>query len=519
MIVLTMTIAESREFVRASEDLFRGRFRATEDTLRNRFSTRSPAGFDFGHDVKHLQQDSKDYPEDRIRRKKRKERKKAEVFLRFLSFLRLKLTTRKYRTQRQEMWLGFAVVLLSVTPLFAEDWPKWGGPRGDHTWNGPALPQTWPEKGLPTEWTRRIGAGYGGVSVVGDRVFVMDRVTEPEEQERILCCSTETGEPFWTHPYPVAYGKLDYGNGPRVTPTIHEGRVYTLGAMGHLRCVNAADGDLVWQHDLVTEAEARIPEWGLAASPVIWNDLVIVHPGAKNGCLMAFDRHTGKEVWRAGDDPAGYSTPIIAESPSGPQLIAWSPENVFGVAPATGKILWKVPYKVTYGVSIATPLYREGLVFVSGYWEGSKAIRLGRKPEEATLAWTDDQNLRGLMMTPLYRDGLVYSIDKQLGLTCFELQTGRKLWDDNNKFAKRDRNPHAMAVWIGNSNRILGLNAEGNLILARLSRDGYQEESRTHLIDPTDKTPIWAHPAFAGNRIYARSDAELKCVELVPKAR
>ena len=406
-------------------------------------------------------------------------------------------------------------ILLLALVAHAEDWPKWGGPRGDFSWNAPALPAEWPKAGLKTVWSKPVGGGYAGIAVVDGRVFVMDRQTEPAERERLLCFSAETGETLWTHEYPVAYGKLDYGNGPRATPTVHEGKVYTLGAVGHLHCVNATDGHPVWQHDLVTEAGARIPEWGLAASPVIWNDLVIVHPGAKNGCVMAFHRETGKEAWRAADDPAGYSTPIVIASPSGPQIVAWSPENVLGIAPRTGEVLWTVPYKVTYGVSIATPLYRAGLVFVTGYWEGSKAIRLGPSPKDATLAWTDERNLRGIMMSPLYRAGLVYSLDKQLGLTCFELATGRKLWDDGNALAKRDRNPHAMAVWLGDTNRILALNAEGQLVLARLSREGYAEESRTHLINPTDKSPIWAHPGFSGNRIFARSDAELKCVVLV----
>lgn len=337
----------------------------------------------------------------------------------------------------------------------------------------------------------------------------------PQEHERLVCFNTADGKPIWVHEYPVRYGKLDYGNGPRITPTVDEGRVYTLGAVGHLHCLDAGTGQVFWAHDLVKEAGAVIPEWGLAASPLIWKNLVIVHPGAKNGgCIMAFDRLTGVEAWRAGDDPAGYATPIVIDSPSGPQLVCWTPEHILGLDPASGKINWSVPYKVTYGVSIATPIYRNETVFVSGYWEGSKAIRLGKSSGDAELAWEENRFLRGLMAQPLYRDGYVYTMDKQYGLTCFEFATGKKLWDDGNKVTPRGRNPQATAVWLGDGDRAILLNAEGELILARLNPTGYHESSRARIIEPKERAPIWAHPAYAGRYAYARSDSELVCVEL-----
>jgi outer membrane protein assembly factor BamB len=198
---------------------------------------------------------------------------------------------------------------------------------------------------------------------------------------------------------------------------------------------------------------------------VIVGKLVVVHVGAKpEGCLLAFDRMTGELCWRGGTDPAGYCTPILIEHNGKPQLICWSPENILSFDPATGRQLWSIPYKVTYGVSIATPIFREGLVFVSGYWHGSKAIRLGERPTDAELAWEDGRELRGLMSQPLYRDGHVYSLDKDRGLTCFELKSGRKLWDDDNRLTPRGRNPQVTLVWLEGGNalgRIIALNSEG----------------------------------------------------------
>jgi outer membrane protein assembly factor BamB len=411
-------------------------------------------------------------------------------------------------------FLTLVVVASVVSGASAEDWPRWGGPRGDGTWRAPKLPAAWPEGGLPVVWNRPIGGGYGGVAVAEGRVFVMDRQTDPAEVERILCLDPDTGKPLWTQAYPVKYGKLDYGNGPRATPTVFEGHVYTLGAVGHACCLDAKTGTVVWSKDCVAEFNARIPTWGLAASPVIWEDLVILHSGAENGSLMAFDRLSGKEVWRASSDPAGYATPVVIESPCGPQLIAWTPEHILGIAPRSGTIHWSIPYEVTYGVSIATPIYRNEIVFVTGYWHGAKAIRLGKRPQDAELIWEDAQNLRGLMAQPLYRDGYVYSIDHGHGLTCFELATGKKRWDDRNQMTPRGRNPQATLVWLGDGDRAIILNELGGLILARLNPDGYHEEARTSIIARKEGAPIWAHPAYAGDRVYARSDSEIVCVKL-----
>lgn len=398
-----------------------------------------------------------------------------------------------------------ATLLLGAGRLVAEEWPRWRGPRGDGGWQAPPLPERWPAAGLAQRWKQPIGGGYAGVVVADGRAVALDRQTDPIEVERVLGFDAATGRPLWRHEYPV-----HYGNGPRAAATIDRGRVYTLGAMGQAVCLDAATGAVVWSRDCVAELSARIPEWGLAASPVVWRDLVILHVGAApDGSFIALDRNTGIEKWRAVADPAGYATPIIAPHAGGEILIGWTPEHVVALDPADGRALWSVPYKVTYGVSIATPIVAQGLVFVTGYWEGSKAIRLGDTRDAAELAWEDDKALRGLMSQPLYRDGYVYSLDKRFGLTCFELATGKKFWDDGNTLTPRDRNPQASLVWLGDSDRIIALNAEGELVLARLTPAGYQEQDRTRIIGPT-----WAHPAYAGNSVFARDDKELVCVEL-----
>ncbi len=392
----------------------------------------------------------------------------------------------------------------------AEDWPRWRGPRGDGSWQAPELPKRWPETGLQQVWKQPIGGGYGGISVVGDRLYVMDRPTEPEQVERVLCLNCTTGEKMWEHIYAADYGKLEYGNGPRATPTVFENRVYTFGTLGHTHCFDADDGTVIWSHDFLGNDDATVPEWGLSGSPVIWKNLVIVHPGANGGCYVALDRKTGAEVWRSSDDPAGYGTPILISHNGNQQLVCWSPRHILGLKPADGTIQWSIPYEVEHNVSIATPIFRDGIVFVTGYWHGAKAIELGDKPDQAKLLWEENRHLRGLMCQPLYRDGYLYSLDKNRGLVCFQFRDCEKMWtDDKHRMTPRGRNPQANLVWLGDTNRVIILNAEGDLILARLTPEGYDEQSRTNIIDRT-----WAHPAFAGQHVYVRNDNEILCVRL-----
>jgi outer membrane protein assembly factor BamB len=436
------------------------------------------------------------------------------------------------------------LVALVSSPLPAADWPAWRGSRADGTWvDAPSLPDKWPAAGPRKVWSIPIGGGYAGIAVADGRIYAIDREKlagfkepprdrkkandgddldgPPEGHERVLCLEAANGKLLWSHKYPARYGDLGgYANGPRAMPTVHDGRVYTLGAVGHFHCFDAKSGRVLWAKDLRKEHKARVPMWGLAASPVIHKQLVIVHVGAEpGGCVLAFDRVTGKEVWRSLDDPAGYCTPILADTPGQPTLIVWTPENINGIDPDSGKRFWSLPYKVTYGVSIATPIYRDGIAFISGYWEGSRAIRIGTAPTEHELAWEDRKQLCGLMAQPLYRSGHVYMIEKGRGLVCFDLKTGQRKWEDH-AITPKARNPHASYVWLGNTDRILAVNSSCELILARLSPKGYAEESRVKLLDGE----VWGHPAFARGHLYVRTDGaegavkagpfELSCFEL-----
>jgi outer membrane protein assembly factor BamB len=404
------------------------------------------------------------------------------------------------------------VCLLSVgvSAARSEDWPRWRGPRGDGTWEAPAIAEKLPDE-LPVVWRQKLGPGYSGVSVADGKVLTLDRPAEPAEHERVVCFAADSGKLLWEHLYAADYKDIDYKQGPRGQATINAGCVYTLGAVGHLHCLDLASGAVVWQHDLVAENKMKLSMWGLAASPLIVGDQVIVHAGLPKGCYSSYDRLTGTELWRSGDDPAGYATPRLIRHAGEEILVGWTPRRVIGLSPRDGRELWNVPYEVTYGVSIADPIVHEGIALVCGYWEGTKAIRLGEKSTEAKLLWEENKMLRGIMSQPLYRDGYVYLLDKQHGLVCFRLADGKVQWTDENRLTKRDRNPQASLVRLGDSDRALALNAEGQLVQFRLLPERYEELSRVQLVKPT-----WAHPAYAGDCIYARDDEQIVCAKLTP---
>jgi len=398
----------------------------------------------------------------------------------------------------------------SSTKKIGEDWPRWRGPRGDGTWNGPKLSEHWPKGELKLRWWQPIGGGYAGVTVVGNNVLVAE--LRGAVFERIVCYEAATGKVRWFHgDAALLYARLDHGNGPRATPTVHDGLVYTMGATGRLNCLELASGHVRWSVDLVKEYGGRMPWWGYAASPVIFRDMVIVLPGGfpewkKNASVLALNRKTGKKIWAKLTDPSTYSTPIFIERGNRTQLVCWNPSHIRGLDAATGDLLWAVQFHVGEGWSLTSPICYRDTVFVSGF---GSPIRLDETGRTATLAWQEKRDFHNLISQPLCRDGYVYLLDQRYGLTCFELATGKKLWDDKHRVTPRDKYPQATMVWIDDADRALILNAEGELILARLNPEGYTELARAKVAGPT-----WAHPAYAARYVYARDDHEIVCREL-----
>lgn len=402
----------------------------------------------------------------------------------------------------------FACLLVAAAalPIFAaEDWPRWRGPNADGSF--PNAPEISKSGGLDFVWKQKIGGGYSGVTVADGRVYTMDREAAEGEAitERVLCFDAKSGEPIFQHSYAADYGDLQYASGPRASVTIHEGKAYSLGANGNIFCLDATSGESIWSVDSAATMKAERPTWGFAASPVIWKDLVIFHIGVPGGSYVAFDKNSGEEVWRGPDDPAGYGTPVFVEREGQKVMVGWTPKHIVAMNPDSGEVIWKAPYDVTSGVSIATPLIHQNIVLASGYWQGSKAISLA----DGSLVWENNEFLRGLMSQGFARDGFAWLLDKEQGLNCFELKTGKKLWDDDHQFTPTDRNPQATFVRLRDSDEFFVLNANGELIHATITTEGITEHWREQLLGKT-----WAHPAYSGSFIFARDDRSIVCARL-----
>lgn len=430
-----------------------------------------------------------------------------------------------------------AAFLFSATVGLADDWPQWLGPQRDAVWREDGIIEKFPAGGLKYRWRTPIAAGYSGPAVANGRVYVMDRTTDPDAKnpsnafqrgeipgkERILCLDEVDGRILWQHEYDCSY-TVSYASGPRVTPSVADGRVYTLGAEGHLVCLDAVTGKLVWKRDFKADYDAKTPMWGFAGHPLVDGQKLICLAAGPGSVAVAFDKNTGKELWRAltAKEP-GYAPPMIYDFGGKRHLIIWHPEGVNALEPDSGRIIWTYPTPVVrFGMTIPTPRKAGDLLFLTSFYNGSLALRIGA--DKPSMVWQskkvteiDTDGLHSVMSTPWIENGYIYSPCSYGQFRCLKLETGERQWETfQPTTGKSQRWGHAFIV--KHQDRSIIFNELGDLIFARLSPSGYDEISRTRLLEPTNRDPgrmvVWTHPAFANRSIYARNDKELVCASL-----
>lgn len=406
-----------------------------------------------------------------------------------------------------------------------DDWPQWRGEKRDGVWRETGLLETFPAK-FNTKWSVPIGSGYCGPTVADGRVYVMDRELKPVQAERVHCFDWQTGRKIWTHRYPCTYDGFSYPAGPRCSVLVDDGHAYTLGAAGHLFCFEAVGGKEVWAHDLDQEYDVKIPSWGISASPIIHEDLLIVPVCGKDAYLVAFHTKTGKEAWRALSDRGNYSAPIIIEQAGQPVLVIWTANRVVAVDPRSGKLHWEVPFKAAkMPMGVAAPVLADNKLFLTGFFDGSLLIELDQEKLAAKELWRrrgrNERNtdaLHSTIGTPIIIDDHIYGIGSYGELRCLKLSNGDRVWEDTTA-VPRDR--WATIHFVPNGDKVWMCNERGELLLGKLSPQGFEELTRGKLIDPTTDQldrrgtgVAWSHPAFAYRHIFARNDKELRCVDL-----
>jgi outer membrane protein assembly factor BamB len=407
----------------------------------------------------------------------------------------------------------------------ADDWPQWRGPNRDGVWKETGVAEKFAGRELPIKWRAEIGAGYSGPTVADGRVYVMDRLTKPEEVERVLCFDEETGKPHWSHAYACRYGGIGYQAGPRASVTVAGGKAYSLGATGRCFCFDARQGTVLWEKDLDALYQIDMPIWGIAASPLVYRDLVILHIGGQGACVVALDRHTGQEKWKALSDRAQYSAPILVKQAGRDVVLIWTGDSVSGLAADDGQVLWRFPWKPrNMPIGIATPVVDGDLVFFTSFYDGSLLLRLKRDEPAVEKVWqrvgASERNtdaLHSIISTPLVKEGHIYGVDSYGELRCLRLADGERLWEDLTATPKAR---WSTIHFVDSGERTWMFNERGELIIGRLSPQGLEEISRAKLLAPTQEQlrqrggVCWSHPAFANRHIFARNDRELVCASL-----
>lgn len=419
------------------------------------------------------------------------------------------------------------LLLAALLPTFApqgDDWPQWRGPQRDGVWREKGITTELPDK-LEPKWSAPIGSGYSGPTVADGKVYVMDRVDDPDEIERVRCFAWKTGEEVWTHSYPCSYAGVSYTAGPRCAVQVFDGLAYSLGTMGHLFCFDAANGDVVWKKDLDELYTIDMPIWGIAAAPVVEGDLLIVPASGKDAYLVAFDRRTGEQRWAAHPDRGNYSAPIVIDQAGKRVLVSWSGDRVLGVAPASGELLWEYPLKPrNMPLSVPSPIVQDDKLFLTAFYDGCALLRLDQQETKVTELWRkrgpSERRTRGLhstISTPIALGEHVYGVDSYGELRCLALEDGSRVWEDKTAVP---RSRWATIHFVRHEDHVWMFNERGELILAELSPDGFRELDRAALITPTRGQlnrrggVCWSHPAFAYGHVFARNDNELLCADL-----
>lgn len=411
------------------------------------------------------------------------------------------------------MKLPFRPLALSLalagSSLFAADWPQWrGADRRDHSPDQGLLKQ-WPAAGPKRVWLfDNAGLGYAGYSIVGDRLFTMGL---RDEQEFVIAVDTKTGKELWATPAGEKYPNR-WGDGPRMTPTVDGGFVYAIGANGLLICAGAADGKVSWQKALITDLGGKLPGWGYTESPLIAGDKVFVTPGGSQGTLAALNKKTGETVWRTKEltDDAHYSSPILINPPSGPQIVQLVEKQFFGVNPDTGAVLWQADFPGRTAV-IPTPVYHDGHIYVTaGYGAGCKLVKLAADGKSVTTVYEGNKVMKNHHGGVVLVDGHVYGHSDGYAWICQNLKTGEEVWA--NKSLGKGAVHYADGMLYCLDER------SGEVVLAEASPKGWNEKGRFKLDPLSEKRSrqggIWPHPVVLNGRLYLRDQEYLYCYDV-----
>lgn len=409
-------------------------------------------------------------------------------------------------------WLAGWVLLAWGGFATAGDWPQWRGPTADGHAATEDLTEEWPSDGPPVLWNRTLGQGYSAFAVANGRAYTQ---AQSLYEQSLVCLDAATGVTLWSQRYNWPYDGGGLYPGPRATPAIAGGRVYFADPSGAIGCVDAQTGQRYWSVNPKAQFRGRGTDFGVSASPVVWRDRVIVPTGGRDASLVALDAQTGAVVWRCGDLPASYATPLVV--PFAERWIVIAPlENSLLCADAeTGRRLWELDLSQGYDEHSAAPLYREPYLFLSGpFRSGGRCWKLvpeGEPPGCRLEPVWESQKMSNDIASCVLIDDALYGFDlkdiqsrlhrpSRGEFRCLDWATGAVRWSSADP-----GHAHVIAV----RDRLLIFNDRGELLLARVTRDGYQELGRTAVFP--DEI-CWTHPALSEGRVFLRTQTRAACL-------
>ena len=403
----------------------------------------------------------------------------------------------------------FLLGVCAVTANAASDWPQFLGPHRNGVYDGPIFSQRWPTQGLPVTWRKPVGHGFAGPVVVGHQLILFAR---KGGEETISCLDSRSGEAMWNFAYATTY-QDDFGfdDGPRATPCISEGYVYTFGAQGLLHCIDLATGQKIWSVDVHAMFDADKGYFGMACSPLVEADSVLLNVGGPQGAgIVAFNRHDGKLRWKTSNDEASYSSPVAANIGGARRVLFFTRNGLVAVDPATGQIQTEYPWHSGNRMSVnaATPLVLGDKVFLSACY-GTGAVLLNLQGGSAEKLWSGDDLLSNHYATSVELNGFLYGLHGRTDpglrphavLRCVDLDKRTVCWETNAIGA-------ASVTRAGHS--LLILTEQGELFQVAATPERFHVKGRFSCLS----SEVRAFPAIADGFFYARSKDELVCVDL-----
>jgi outer membrane protein assembly factor BamB len=385
-------------------------------------------------------------------------------------------------------------------------WTDFRGPARDGEYRERPILTSWPAGGLKPVWREPVGSGYASMVIARGRVFTIE---QRGSQEVVAAYDLATGHELWTNAWTAAFREMMGGDGPRATPTWFDGRVYALGGQGEFRCLDEGTGRTIWRANILEDAGADNLRWGMAASPLVVGNTVVVLPGGGSGqSVVAYDRLTGTRAWAALDDQAGYSSPMLVTLAGVRQLVVFSASRVMGLTPDRGGLLWSFPWTTQFGVNASQPvIVGDNRVFIStGYGTGAAMIEIASNGGAlaAREVWRTNR-MKNQFTTTVFHDGFLYGLDESI-LACLDAATGDLKW-------KGGRYGFGQVMLA--SGHLVVLSEQGDLALVRATPEKHDEIARFPMLE--GKT--WSHPAMADGYLLIRNVNEMAAFDLRPDRR